>query len=87
MKKGLLCIMTALLLILPAIPAEETEEVILALDPTIEGETTALYLEKLLQGHVKVSKLAHGIPVGGHLDYADARTLAKAFEGRSSNEK
>lgn len=66
---------------------EETEEVILALDPTIEGETTALYLEKLLQGHVKVSKLAHGIPVGGHLDYADARTLAKAFEGRSSNEK
>lgn len=64
---------------------KDTEEVILALDPTIEGETTALYLEKLLENHVKVSKLAYGIPVGGHLDYADTRTLAKAFEGRIHN--
>ena len=46
----------------------ETEEVILALDPTVEGETTALYLQKLLENHVKVSKLASGIPMGAHLD-------------------
>lgn len=61
---------------------ENTEEVIIALDPTLEGETTNLYLEKLLGNHVKITKLAYGIPVGSHLDYADTRTLTKAFEGR-----
>lgn len=60
----------------------ETEEVILALDPTVEGETTALYLQKLLENHVKVSKLASGIPMGAHLDYTDSKTLSRAFEGR-----
>ncbi len=63
----------------------ETEEVILALDPNIEGETTALYLSKLLEDKVRVSQLASGIPVGSQLEYADTRTLAKAFEGRKSN--
>ena len=62
--------------------APETEEVILALDPTVEGETTALYLQKLLENHVKVSKLASGIPMGAHLDYTDSKTLSRAFEGR-----
>ena len=61
---------------------EDTEEVILALDPTIEGETTSMYLSKLLEDRVSVSKLASGIPMGGKLDYTDTRTLAKAFEGR-----
>ena len=61
---------------------EHTKEVILALDPTIEGETTSLYISKLLDGKCKVSRLAHGIPVGSHLDYTDAMTLLKAFEGR-----
>lgn len=61
---------------------DNTEEVILALDPTIEGETTAMYLMKLLEDRVQVTKLASGIPMGGKLDYTDARTLAKAFEGR-----
>lgn len=61
---------------------DNTEEVILALDPTIEGETTAMYLTKLLEDRVQVTKLASGIPMGGKLDYTDARTLAKAFEGR-----
>lgn len=56
----------------------ETEEVILALDPTVEGETTALYLQKLLENHVKVSKLASGIPMGAHLDYTDSKTLSRA---------
>lgn len=64
---------------------EKTEEVILALDPTVEGETTSLYICKLLEGKCKVSRLAHGIPVGSHLDYTDAMTLLKAFEGRKSS--
>lgn len=64
---------------------ENTEEVILALDPTIEGETTSLYISKLLEGKCKVSRLAHGIPVGSHLDYTDSMTLLKAFEGRKSS--
>ena len=64
---------------------ENTEEVILALDPTIEGETTSLYISKLLEGKCKVTRLAHGIPVGSHLDYPDAMTLLKAFEGRKSS--
>lgn len=61
---------------------ENTKEVILALDPTIEGETTALYLMKLLENRVKVTRLAYGIAVGSHLDYTDALTLSKAFSGR-----
>lgn len=64
---------------------ENTEEVILALDPTVEGETTSLYISKLLEGKCRVSRLAHGIPVGSHLDYTDAMTLLKAFEGRKSS--
>ena len=64
---------------------ERTEEVILALDPTVEVETTALYISKLLEGKCRVSRLAHGIPVGSHLDYTDAMTLLKAFEGRKSS--
>ena len=64
---------------------ERTEEVILALDPTVEGETTALYISKLLEGKCRISRLAHGIPVGSHLDYTDAMTLLKAFEGRKSS--
>ena len=52
---------------------------------TIEGETTALYLDKLLSGKgVLVTRIAHGLPMGGHLDYADELTLIKAFEGRKS---
>lgn len=60
----------------------DIEEVIIATDPTVEGETTALYITKLLDGKAKVTRLAHGIPMGGHLDYTDAHTLLKAFEGR-----
>lgn len=61
---------------------DDIEEVIVATDPTVEGETTALYITKLLDGRTKVTRLAHGIPMGGHLDYTDAHTLLKAFEGR-----
>ena len=56
-----------------------------ATNATIEGETTALYLDKLLSGKgVLVTRIAHGLPMGGHLDYADELTLIKAFEGRKS---
>ena len=59
------------------------DEVILALDPTIDGETTSLYITSLLSNKkVNVTRLAHGLPMGGHLDYADELTLTKALQGR-----
>ena len=62
---------------------EQTKEIILATNPTVEGETTALYLSKLLEQYdVNVTRIAHGLPMGGHLDYADELTLIKAIEGR-----
>lgn len=58
-------------------------EVILATDPTVEGDATAIYLSKLLKPmDLKVSRLAFGLPVGGDLEYADELTLAKAIENR-----
>lgn len=65
---------------------EETKEVILALNATVEGEMTSLYLSKKLKDRVKVSRLAFGLSTGGHLDYADEMTLMKAFEGRNDME-
>lgn len=62
----------------------ETEEIILATNPTVEGETTALYLSKVLEKYeLSVTRIAHGLPMGGHLDYADELTLIKAIEGRN----
>lgn len=62
---------------------EEVVEVILATNPTIEGDATALYLAKLLKPiGIKVTRLAHGMPVGGELDYADSATLLSALEYR-----
>ena len=64
--------------------AESITEVILATNPTVEGDATALYISKLLKPlGVKVTRLAYGIPVGGDLEYADEYTLAKALEGRN----
>ncbi len=61
------------------------KEIILALNPTIEGETTNLYLTKLFKKfpHIKISKLARGLPQGADLEYADEITLANAFKGRT----
>lgn len=60
------------------------EEVIMATNPTVEGEATAAYLARLLKPlGVKVTRLAYGIPVGGNLEYADEITLYRALEGRS----
>lgn len=64
---------------------EDTREIIIATNPTVEGETTALYLSKLLENYeVSVTRIAHGLPMGGHLDYADELTLIKAMEGRKA---
>lgn len=61
---------------------DSTKEIILALNATVEGETTALYLAKKYQGLVPVTRLAFGLSIAGQLDYADDMTLLKAFEGR-----
>ena len=62
---------------------DKVEELILALNPTVEGETTILYLNKLLKPlELKITRIARGIPVGSNLEFADEVTLARAFEGR-----
>lgn len=64
---------------------ENITEVILALKPSIEGETTSLYISKLLENkNVKITKLAHGIPIGVDMEYIDALTLEMALEDRTS---
>jgi recombination protein RecR len=61
----------------------EVREVIIATNPRVEGEATALYLSKVLKPlGVRVTRIAHGLPVGGDLEYADEVTLARALEGR-----
>jgi len=63
--------------------SEDVKEIILATNPNIEGEATAMYIAKLIKpSGIKVSRIAHGIPVGGDLEYADEVTLSKALEGR-----
>jgi recombination protein RecR len=62
---------------------EEVKEVIIATNPNIEGEATAMYISKILKPlDVKVTRIASGLPVGGDLEYADEVTLSKALEGR-----
>lgn len=69
--------------LLQRVSENEVREVILATNPDTEGETTALYLAKLLKPFgVRVTRLAYGIPVGGHLEYSDEITLTRALEGR-----
>ncbi|MFO0702560.1 MAG: recombination mediator RecR [Candidatus Andersenbacteria bacterium] len=65
------------------------KEVVLALNPTVEGEATALFIQRRLQEvapSAKVTRLAHGLPVGADLEYADEVTLARALEGRTAVE-
>ena len=61
---------------------EDTAEVILAISPSIEGDTTTLYVGQLLKPFTKVTRIAFGLPMGGDLEYADEVTLARALEGR-----
>ncbi len=61
---------------------EPIQEVILALDPTVAGEATSLYLSRQLQGRVNLTRLAQGLPAGGNLEYTDEVTLGRALRGR-----
>jgi recombination protein RecR len=61
---------------------EEVKEVIVAISPSVEGETTTLYVGRLLKPFTKVTRIAFGLPMGGDLEYADEVTLARALEGR-----
>lgn len=64
---------------------DEVKEIILATNPDVQGEATAAYISRLLKGFdLKVSRIAHGIPIGAELEYADEITLAKALEGRTT---
>ena len=70
--------------LLERVSGGEVKEVIMATNPTVEGEATAMYISRLLKPFgVTVSRLAYGIPVGGHLEYTDDVTLFRALEGRS----
>ena len=61
----------------------EVKEVILATNPTVDGETTALYLAKIIEPlNITVTRIAYGLPMGGNLDYTDSLTINKAIEGR-----
>ncbi|MEW6662846.1 MAG: recombination mediator RecR [Bacillota bacterium] len=69
--------------LLERVVRQPVRELIIATNPDVEGEATALYLAKLIKpAGIKVSRIAYGIPVGGDLDYADELTLARALEGR-----
>ena len=69
--------------LLGRLAGDEVKEVIVATNPTVEGEATAMYLSKLIKPlGIKVSRLAYGMPVGGDLEYADEVTLFRALEGR-----
>jgi len=68
------------------VAADEINEVILALTPSVEGDTTSLYLARLLKPFTEVSRIAYGLPVGSELEYADDVTLSRALEGRRAVE-
>jgi recombination protein RecR len=66
------------------VEAGDVDEVILATNPDVDGETTAIYLARMLKDHgVKITKLASGIPLGSHIEYADEMTVLRALEGRN----
>jgi recombination protein RecR len=65
---------------------QPVSEVILALTPSVEGDTTSLYLARLIKPFTAVSRIAYGLPMGSELEYADEVTLARAFEGRRAVE-
>jgi len=69
--------------LLKRLQSGEAEEVIVATNPNVEGEATALYISKILKDSgIKVTRIAHGVPVGGDLEYVDEVTLSRALEGR-----
>jgi len=72
-----------LMSLLKRLQGSDVNEIILATNPNIEGEATAMYIAKLLKpSGIKVSRIAHGVPLGGDLEYTDEETLSKALDGR-----
>jgi recombination protein RecR len=69
--------------LLPRLKDDTVKEIILATNPTMEGEATAMYIDRLIRPlGIKVTRIARGLPVGGDLEYADETTLTRALEGR-----
>lgn len=69
--------------LLQRLQTQDVDEIILATNPTIEGEATAMYIARLLKpAGIKVTRIAHGLPVGGDLEYADEVTISKSLENR-----
>ena len=69
--------------LLQRLDKENINEIIIATNPSVEGDTTALYIQKLLSGkNIKITKLASGLPVGGDLEYTDKLTLMRSIQGR-----
>ena len=69
--------------LMPRLEDSSVKEVIIGVNPTLEGDATAMYIQRLIQPlGIKLSNLARGLPVGGHLEYADQATLTRAFQGR-----
>jgi recombination protein RecR len=69
--------------LLKRLQSEEVQEIILATNPNIEGEATAMYISRLVKpSGIMITRIAHGLPVGGDLEYADEVTLSRALEGR-----
>ena len=72
-----------ILSLIDRVKKDKVKEIILALKPSVEGETTSLYISKILEDtDVKISKIAHGIPIGAEIDYVDSLTLEMALENR-----
>ncbi len=70
--------------LLKRVQGNEVKEIILATNPSLEGETTAMHLQKqLMQFNLKITRLARGLPIGGDLEYADEITITRAIQGRS----
>ncbi len=74
--------MLEILSLVKRVEQDSVKEVILALTPSVEGDTTSLYLARLLKPFTKVTRIAYGLPVGSELEYADEVTLSRALEGR-----
>jgi recombination protein RecR len=68
--------------LLHRVTQHQIQEIILAISPSVEGETTTLYIGQLLKPFTRVTRIAFGIPMGGDLEYADEVTLVRALEGR-----
>ena len=69
--------------LLKRVENDNIKEIIIATNPTVDGETTALYLAKIIEPlNITVSRIAYGLPMGGNLDYTDSLTISKAIQGR-----